>query len=75
MVEREKPGRPGAGKRGTIGGCENIVFWRTKLRGPLVFHVWTVVDRDPGSRGPLFFTRGPWWTVDFEEFFGNKKSF
>ena len=41
------------------GGLRAWIPWT------VVFYTWTVVDREAGSRGPLFFTRGPWWTVNF----------
>ena len=39
---------------------ENVAFCRSKVRGPLFFHTWTVVDRKSRVRGPLFFDT---WTV------------
>ena len=50
--------------------CENIAFRRSKVRGPLFFHTWTVVDRKSRVRGPLFFDT---WTVVDRHFLKNLK--
>merc|ERR1712051_968237 len=72
MAERERAGRPEArGWGGRAMGREKRCVRHTKLRGPLVFHTWTVVDRGSGSRGPLFFHT---WTVADRKFL-KKKSF
>ena len=58
-----KAGRPrllGGWVRDGGSVCENTGFPASHFRGPLVFHTWTVVDRESGFRGPLFFHT---WTV------------